>query len=29
VNKTNYNVDDSPTEEDDLRPCHCAKTHCL
>ncbi|CAD8208299.1 unnamed protein product [Paramecium pentaurelia] len=29
VNKTNYNVDDSPTEEDDFKPCHCAKTHCL
>ncbi|CAK66397.1 unnamed protein product (macronuclear) [Paramecium tetraurelia] len=29
VIKTNYNVDDSPTEEDDFRPCHCAKTHCL
>ncbi|CAD8123827.1 unnamed protein product [Paramecium sonneborni] len=29
MNKTNYNVDDSPTEEDDFKPCHCAKTNCL
>ncbi|CAD8104857.1 unnamed protein product [Paramecium primaurelia] len=28
-NKTNYNVDDSPTEEDDFKTCHCSKTHCL
>ncbi|CAK65085.1 unnamed protein product (macronuclear) [Paramecium tetraurelia] len=29
ANKTNYNVDDSPTEEDDFKACHCSKTHCL
>lgn len=29
VSKTNYNVDDSPDEEDNGKPCHCSKTHCL
>ncbi|CAD8112231.1 unnamed protein product [Paramecium sonneborni] len=29
VNKTNYNVDDSPVEQDEIKPCHCSKTHCL
>ncbi|CAD8111839.1 unnamed protein product [Paramecium primaurelia] len=29
TNKTNYNVDDSPIEQDEMKPCHCTKTHCL
>ncbi|CAK63776.1 unnamed protein product (macronuclear) [Paramecium tetraurelia] len=28
-NKANYNVDDSPVEQDEMKPCHCTKTHCL
>ncbi|CAD8194313.1 unnamed protein product [Paramecium octaurelia] len=29
VNKANYNVDNSPEEQDEMKPCHCTKTHCL
>ncbi|CAD8207981.1 unnamed protein product [Paramecium pentaurelia] len=29
MNKINYNVDNSPVEQDEMKPCHCTKTHCL
>ncbi|CAD8082324.1 unnamed protein product [Paramecium primaurelia] len=29
ASKANYNVDDSPTLDSDIKPCHCAKTNCL
>ncbi|CAD8109646.1 unnamed protein product [Paramecium primaurelia] len=29
INKINYNVDNSPVEQVEMKPCNCTKTHCL
>ncbi|CAD8112632.1 unnamed protein product [Paramecium sonneborni] len=29
ASKANYNVDDSPTMDSEIKPCHCSKTNCL
>ncbi|CAD8115761.1 unnamed protein product [Paramecium sonneborni] len=29
TSKANYNVDDSPIIDSEIKPCHCSKTNCL
>ncbi|CAK60916.1 unnamed protein product (macronuclear) [Paramecium tetraurelia] len=29
TSKANYNVDESPTLDSEIKPCHCSKTNCL